>query len=181
MCNFNGTGVLISDYEDQIASIVQKTIINTYNKKIQPDYEGTDNRPSDYDFQQYIQRIDNCITISTIALKQNNLSDSIQLLLYRNLITLQERACEAKSVHYAFTGDYSFIDGSKFTDIFETQIVRHGKAARNSEINKYKAAINIIESKIAAQRLQDKEKEAEERAEHNSFGMFIKKKEYTCY
>lgn len=168
---FNGTGVLISDYEDQIASIVQKTIINTYNKKIQPDYEGTDNRPSDYDFQQYIQRIDNCITISTIALKQNNLSDSIQLLLYRNLITLQERACEAKSVHYAFTGDYSFIDGSKiYGYIPKRKLSDTAKAARNSEINKYKAAINIIESKIAAATAaRQREKEARERAEHNSF------------
>lgn len=147
-----GESIPVNEMMGPIATQINQAVVQAWSKKILPDYQGNEGRPNEYEWRDFLKRIDFCIELVTNAINLSDEDDEEDIQRYENLIFLQEQAIKSCSWDYNI-GDY----GGKYW-YKDWSLTDSAKAARRDIIAEYQRKMNAIKS-------VKEEKEANERAE----------------
>lgn len=99
-----------TEYESNVASIINSAVCNAWTNKIIPEFNGDDNRPNKYDWQKYKEQGFACISLleNSINISDTDSKDDIQR--YKNLIDITTHLVNS------FSWQYTFVNGTKIWD-----------------------------------------------------------------
>jgi len=113
-----------------------------WSTKIKRDYVGDDNHPTQYQFNQFIQRIGFCTQLIELSIGLSDEDDNEDNQAYKNLIILNKEAINSCSWEYA--GEtWLGVDYKK-----GYELTNYAKQARRERITEYESKISSIQSKI---------------------------------
>lgn len=135
---------------------INSAFVDTYKNKVVLEYRGEENRPDDYDFSKYIDRISGSAYLLDYLLSVGLETDPVKVLIYKNLIYIHGHAINACSY------DYNYIRGNK---IWHKSKILNDKAVsvRNELISNYKSALHSLEKKI---KIEEEQRKAKEEKKH---------------
>lgn len=149
------SGFKASGFMRPIANKINSAVMYAWSTKIKRDYVGDDNRPTQYQFNQFIQRIGFCTKLIELSIGLSDEDDEEDIKAYKNLIMLHNEAINSCSWEYA--GEtWMGVDYKK-----GYELDNNAKQGRRRLIKEYESKISSIKSKI--QRKRDAERQNRER------------------
>lgn len=133
----------VTGFMAPVAELITSTVMTAYRSKINPDYLGNENRPNEYEWQQYIERIGYCTSLLELAIGLSEDDDSRDITRYEYLIELHTDAISSCSWQYDRDGG---IFGPLYVKGYELNSV--AKAMRRADITEYKNKIARLKAKI---------------------------------
>jgi DNA-directed RNA polymerase subunit RPC12/RpoP len=132
-----------------LARIIQSNVVSAYKSKIIRDYNGDDKRPDEYQWRDYLNRLDNCVKLLLICnqITSNDYDGDIER--YKILIKLQKAAIDSCSWDYKFT-DYGKIWHKQYS------LSSSAKQIRRNFISDYQEKIQTL--------IQEKKQKEQEEA-----------------
>ncbi|MBN1618384.1 hypothetical protein JW887_03515 [Candidatus Dojkabacteria bacterium] len=94
------SGVSISGHLESIARSIDSAVSSAYYGKILPDYNGSDYHPGEYQFYQYLERIDRCIKLIEKAIALSDADEDADIERYKQLIFFEKKALDSCSWDY---------------------------------------------------------------------------------
>lgn len=158
-----GTTIDLLDMLSPIAVTINNSVTKAWKDVIWPDYNGDpndyDDRASKYEWQQFVERVDNCILIVEKAIDITK-DDEGNIQRYNNLIFLQEEVIKSCSWTYTFSAYSTNKIWSK-----EWSLTDGAKNARRQEISRYRAGIKKIQEAVENKKKEEAERLEKERIE----------------
>lgn len=153
------SGAITSGFLEEIATLINQSVVSAWQNKILPEYQGDENRPDEYEWKRFIERIGYCTMLVEKAIDLSDEDDESDIQRYENLIFLHEQAIESCS------WDYEFTDWGKSWHR-EYSLTNEAKRLRRDLIAKYKERIFEIKNKIKeeqeAKKIEEERKAKEE-------------------
>jgi len=133
--------------------IINKSFINIFKNKIEKEYKGTNNRPDDFDFTQYIERISASTYLLDHLLSFGRDDDLIKVNYYINLIKLHRNAIIACSWDFSGSGYY----------VRSRSLTKEAKKIRQNLISDYENELNNLRKQI---KINEENQKAEEQRKY---------------
>jgi DNA-directed RNA polymerase subunit RPC12/RpoP len=155
------SGFIVSGFMEPIATKIISSVIETWNRKILPEYNGQENHPGNFEFNQFIERIGYCTTLVENAINLSDKDYKEDIRGFKTLITLEEVAIKSCSWDYEITNFGGYWTKDRLLTDAAQQI-------RRNYISMYKTKISQIETKMQKHleaELQEKEKKAKEESQ----------------
>lgn len=150
----NMMGQFLSQYSDSlsndsfmepIADQIYECITDSWNDKILPDYKGSENRPNESEWKEFISRISYCTELLTIAIDLSADDSPMNELRYELLIKLEDAAIISCSWNYDYTDS-----GKEWHKEFE--LTDLAKGIRKDRVSKYRANIAKLRAQLKESR-----------------------------
>ena len=143
-----GVIIPLSEMMEPIATQINQSVVQAWQNKILPDYKGDENRPNQYEWKQFIERIGHCTSLVAKAIDLCDDDAEADITRYENLIFFHEQAIDSCS------WDYEFIGSSKSWHK-EWSLTDEAKASRRKLIAQYKNKIEEIKKNIAKKKREE--------------------------
>lgn len=161
----SGNSIPISEIMEPIALQINQAVVAAWSGKIIPDYNGDENRPNQYEWREFINRVGYCTDLLEKAISLCDEDDEADIQCYENLIHLHKEAIDSCS------WDYNMTDWGKSWHK-EYTLTSQAIQIRRNLILQYKGKIADIKREKAAKEKADADarfeeywaKHAEERA-----------------
>lgn len=137
-----------------LADLINSALVAAWNSVLS-DYHGDEGKPSDWDLKQFLESGDIIIRVLKVAAAIED-STSDKILYYKNLIIISEAVRDCQSWEKEFTSYGSYWAKSK-------ALTNEAKAARNVEINNFKAELQKLKAQLQREEAQKALEEEEER------------------
>lgn len=158
----SGLNIDIDRITSVIAQMMNVYTVKAYEDKILPEYQGSENKPDDYDFQLFLDRINCCTLIIKHAIGINGNDVKQDVTCYENLIFLNEKAMASCAWDYDFNG---FLQSKRY--FVSSELTDEAKAARRELINEYREKINEIDPDRTTEQTQKESEPAETESTDN--------------
>lgn len=129
-------GVKTDDASSSLATIINNSAMDAWNKKIWPEYGGAQNHPSKYVWERFIEQGDAVITMLQTAITICDSDKEADVIRYSNMIAVETKLCDSASYRY----------DSTFLWQIEYQLNAAAKSSRNQMIMEWHRAWNKIDS-----------------------------------
>lgn len=148
-----GVMITVSEMMQPIAAQINQAVVAAWSSTISPDYVGNGgDKPSRYDWQRFIERVDFCITLVKTAVDLCDDDEEEDISRYENIIFLEKEAIDSCSYTKKYT-EY----GSYWAK--EYSLTAEAKRLRKEHIKKCEEKIEEIKQ----QKIQKEKEEAERR------------------
>lgn len=135
-----------------LAVEVNQCVVKAFQEKIEKDYKGENNRPSDNDLKRYLDRLGYAIDLLELAVTLVDEDDESNVQRYENIIFLHQKAIDSQSWDWHYSGGTKYYTASK-------SLTDAAKKLRRADIAKYQAKVDAIKGKKEA----EERRQAEER------------------
>lgn len=109
-------GVKADGFKQDISTQINNAAMNAWNNNIYSDYMGSDNYPSKYAWQRYIEQGDYVLTLLQTAIDLCDDDDKSDVICYKNMIAVQDNLINSWSYTYSNGGwvkEYTLNDTAK--------------------------------------------------------------------
>lgn len=154
----NKSGAVTTGFMEEIANKINQSVVAAWSSKIEPDYTGTDNRPNEYDWRQFIDRLGYCTMLVEKAIELSDNDEEEDIQRYENLIFLHQQAIKSCSWKEEYNSFWQNWEWKK-----EYSLTNGAKSLRRQMISDYENKISVIKNK--AESIAKKEREEKERIE----------------
>lgn len=140
----NKTGAVVTGVLEEMATIIDHSVVTAFSDKIYPDYIGKESKPNEYEWSEFIDRIGFCTLLEEKALELSDIDYKEDIQRYENLIFLHQEAIKSCSYYCEFTNNGKFYQE-------DYMLSNEAKKLRNELIDGYNDKIKEIKikSKIA--------------------------------
>lgn len=144
----SGNSIPLSEIMAPIAFRINQAVVAAWSGKIIPDYNGDENRPNQYEWREFINRVGYCTDLLEKAISLCDEDDEADIQCYENLIHLHTEAINSCS------WDYNITDWGKSWHK-EYTLTSQAIQIRRNLISHYQAKIVEIKEKKAAKEKAD--------------------------
>lgn len=144
----SGNSIPLSEIMAPIAFRINQAVVAAWSGKIIPDYNGDENRPNQYEWREFINRVGYCTDLLEKAISLCDEDDEADIQCYENLIHLHTEAINSCS------WDYNITDWGKSWHK-EYTLTSQAIQSRRNLISHYQAKIVEIKEKKAAKEKAD--------------------------
>lgn len=144
----SGNSIPLSEIMAPIAFRINQAVVAAWSGKIIPDYNGDENRPNQYEWREFINRVGYCTDTLEKAISLCDEDDEADIQCYENLIHLHTEAINSCS------WDYNITDWGKSWHK-EYTLTSQAIQIRRNLISHYQAKIVEIKEKKAAKEKAD--------------------------
>ena len=137
----NKSGVILSGYLEPIATLINGTVVAAWSQKILPDYQGNENHPNKYEFDQFLERLGCCTNLIEKAIALSNEDDKDDIQRYENLIFFHNQAINSCSWNCTYES-WGPVWTKEFT------LTESAKKYHRDLINQYNSKISQIKKKL---------------------------------
>ena len=149
-----GISLDLKEFLAPLAVEVNQCVVKAFQEKIEKDYKGDNNRPTDNDLKRYLDRLGYAIDLLELAVTLVDEDDESNVQRYENIIFLHQKAIDSQSWDWHYVGGTKHYTASK-------SLTDAAKKLRRADIAKYQSKVDAIKGrKQAEERRQAEERKA---------------------
>ena len=176
----NRVAISLSDIMGPIATLINRSVVQAYQKVIYPEYKSDRYPyPDQDDWQKFIHKIDLCTKLVNLAISLCDDDDEEDIQRYENLVFLEQQAIDSCSYDSKYLNYDPYNNGISSVRAFEAAVRRDGyfpdsansryyfrnyalndtaKSIRRSRISNYNSKIKAIKDAKAQREAEEAQK-----------------------